>query len=890
MPLTTGSRLGAYEIVSPLGAGGMGEVYRAHDAKLNRDVALKVLLPEVADSPERLARFRREAQILASLNHPNIGHIYGLEEADGTTVLVLELVEGPTLADRIAQGPIPPDEALPIARQIAEALEAAHEQGIIHRDLKPANIKVREDGTVKVLDFGLARPADAATASATAATASSPTQLSPAVTQQGVILGTAGYMSPEQARGRTADKRSDIWAFGVVLFEMLTGRRLFGGETVTEVIASVIKDAPNLDGLPASTAVSLRRLLERCLERDPRLRLRDIGEARISLARIDNAAAAGPSKQGVSTRTHRSSLRALAYTLGVISVAAGAGAVGWISKPAAAPVPARRFELPQPLAEASTAALSPDGSRIAYVYAGRLYLHALSTGTATDLTAIPANPGAIFWSPDGRTIGINVDSSLRTIPASGGAFFTICKVPASGVVMDAVWQADNTILLAVWRDSLYRVSASGGTPELHAAIDAATEVDFHSIAPLPDGRLAMTTHLRGEDGVRLDLMAGGRRVPLANGLGINTVRFQPPDKLLFVRIGTNPGVWAAPLAASVDLPRASLLEPGAVGVDAASDGTLIAPFLPKDRRELIWVNRRGVVTAVPGEQFETSTGAVALSPDGRRAVLAVRAPDLSGYFVVRDLATGSDTRVPSPTSATAMTTGDVSWTPAQRLLYAAGGIEAMRIYDWPSDGSRGSGSRVLADGFSAKTIADGTLIFYLRQDRGVMRLFRAPVQADGSLGPEAPVFAERDEAPIRAFDVSPDGRLLAFTTVNSDTEQRNVTVTTLPDLRERRQLTSAGVNRPLFSRDGRELYFLSRQRDSTGSTRTQLNVVAITTGPLTIGTPETLFAAGEKGEPSISDFDVAADGRLLMTRKAVPAPGDEARAVLRQNWMAALGM
>jgi len=256
MPLTTGSRLGAYEIVSPLGAGGMGEVYRAHDAKLNRDVALKVLLPEVADSPERLARFRREAQILASLNHPNIGHIYGLEEADGTTVLVLELVEGPTLADRIAQGPIPPDEALPIARQIAEALEAAHEQGIIHRDLKPANIKVREDGTVKVLDFGLARPADAATASATAATASSPTQLSPAVTQQGVILGTAGYMSPEQARGRTADKRSDIWAFGVVLFEMLTGRRLFGGETVTEVIASVIKDAPNLDGLPASTAVS----------------------------------------------------------------------------------------------------------------------------------------------------------------------------------------------------------------------------------------------------------------------------------------------------------------------------------------------------------------------------------------------------------------------------------------------------------------------------------------------------------------------------------------------------------------------------------------------------------------------------------------------------------
>ncbi len=291
MPLTPGTRVGTYEIVAPLGAGGMGEVYRARDSKLKREVAIKVLPADVAGDHERLARFQREAEVLASLNHPNIAHIHGLEE----NALVMELVEGEDLAQRIARGPIPIDEALPIARQIADALEAAHEAGIIHRDLKPANIKVRADGTVKVLDFGLAKALESADAIRQTADgkANSPTITTPAMTQAGLILGTAAYMSPEQAKGRPADKRADIWAFGVVLFEMLTGRALFAGESTMDVLGAVLRQPTDLTALPGTTPATVRRLLRRCLERDPRQRLHDIADARIEIDDRDQPARGG---------------------------------------------------------------------------------------------------------------------------------------------------------------------------------------------------------------------------------------------------------------------------------------------------------------------------------------------------------------------------------------------------------------------------------------------------------------------------------------------------------------------------------------------------------------------------------------------------------------------
>ncbi len=302
MPLSAGTRLGPYEVLSALGAGGMGEVYRARDTKLNRHVAIKILLPSVVGDPERLARFSREAQLLASLNHPNIGAIYGLEDADGVRALVMELVDGPTLADRIAGGPMPLDEALPIARQIADALEAAHEQGIIHRDLKPANIKIRDDGTVKVLDFGLAKALDPIGSASSASL--SPT-LSIHATQAGIILGTAAYMSPEQAKGRATDKRTDVWAFGCVLYEMLAARRAFDGEDVTEIIASVVKSEPDWARLPAHVPDPIRVLLKRCLEKDRRARVSDIGVARFVLSMATHIRSRCPAAGRYCSRCYR---------------------------------------------------------------------------------------------------------------------------------------------------------------------------------------------------------------------------------------------------------------------------------------------------------------------------------------------------------------------------------------------------------------------------------------------------------------------------------------------------------------------------------------------------------------------------------------------------------
>ena len=362
MALAPGARRGPYEITAKIGAGGMGEVYRARDTKLDRDVALKILPEAFASDPERLARFEREAKTLAALNHPHIAHIHGLEESDGVRALVLEFVDGPTLADRIAQGPIPINEALTIARQIAEALEAAHEQGIIHRDLKPANIKVRTDGTVKVLDFGLAKALDP-TSAGTADVTASPTITSPALmTGVGVILGTAAYMSPEQARGQAINKRTDIWAFGCVLFEMITGRRVFPGATISDTIAAVLERSPDWTALPPATPPPVRHVLARCLEKDPKHRWRDIGDVRIEL---DDAEAWRPQTDSASPKTSRAGERAAWALLVALTAAVAAVVTPWFRK---APAPAEiRFNLLFPrgvAADFAQLAISPDGQQI----------------------------------------------------------------------------------------------------------------------------------------------------------------------------------------------------------------------------------------------------------------------------------------------------------------------------------------------------------------------------------------------------------------------------------------------------------------------------------------------------------------------------------------------
>jgi len=502
LTLISGHRIGPYEVTGSIGAGGMGEVYRARDSRLNRDVALKVLPDGFAGDPDRLARFRREAQVLASLNHQNIAAIHGLEEdsRDGgsRTALVLELVDGPTLADRLALGALPIDEALRIAAQVANALEAAHERGVVHRDLKPANIKIRDDGTVKVLDFGLAKAFEGDVSSQAGSATLSPTLTSPAMTRVGLILGTAAYMAPEQARGKAVDKRADIWAFGVVLFELLAGRRLFAGDDVSDTLAFVLTKEPDWAALPAATPASLRRLLRRCLEKDRTRRLADIADARLDvdealqdLSGGSSASLAAPSAP-VEPRWRRvapwavagTALAALAATLGVWAP--------WRDTPALAPVRVQ-VELGTNAVLSTltpSLAMSVDGATLTFVARptgifsrqNLLFVRRLDRLDAQVLAGTEA-AAAPFFSPDGEWIAFFADGSLKKIPAIGGAIVSICSVasPRGGW-----WGADNTIVFAS-SEGVSRVSAEGGQ------VDRLTVVQKGGPVPsspqiLPNGR------------------------------------------------------------------------------------------------------------------------------------------------------------------------------------------------------------------------------------------------------------------------------------------------------------------------------------------------------------------------------------------------------------------
>jgi eukaryotic-like serine/threonine-protein kinase len=434
MSLSSGTRLGAYEILALIGTGGMGEVYRARDPKLNRDVALKILPDIFSHDPDRLARFAREAQVLAALNHPHIAAIYGFDESAGVPALVLELVEGPTLADRLRAGPIPIDETLAIAHQIAEALEAAHEQSIIHRDLKPGNIKLRPDGAVKILDFGLAKTLEPAFPSNVDASAS-PTITTPAMTRTGVLLGTAAYMSPEQARGQHVDRRADIWAFGCVLFEMLSGRRAFRGETVTDTLAAVMRDSPPLDALPAATPPRVQLLIARCLERDPKRRLRDIGDARLELETLDVVTSAA-SEKPPSRRSRIRGSRLLAG--GLVLVAATAALTSWIDRRTAREISVNApvMRLTSDAGLTTDPALSPDGKLVVYASdrAGNdnldLWVQQINGGAPIRLTSEPADEYEPSFSPDGARIVFRSErdgGGVYVMPALGGEPRLIAK-------------------------------------------------------------------------------------------------------------------------------------------------------------------------------------------------------------------------------------------------------------------------------------------------------------------------------------------------------------------------------------------------------------------------------------------------------------------------------
>ena len=548
MALTAGTRLGPYEIAAQIGVGGMGEVYRARDTKLDRDVAIKVLPESLAGVPERIARFQREAKTLAALNHPNIAAIYGLEEADSTKALVMELVEGPTLADRIAKGAIPVDEALPIAKQIAEALEAAHEQGIIHRDLKPANVKLRPDGVVKVLDFGLAKALEPSGSDVLAS--QSPTITTPAMTQAGMILGTAAYMSPEQARGKTVDKRTDIWAFGAVLFEILTGKRAFSADEVSDTLALVLTQDLDWRALPTETPVQIRQLLGRCMEKDARRRLRDVGEARLVL---EGGLDTGAWQSGVEAVPGgwRGSRRAL-LPWAVAGVALLIASVAtWWPGPVASNPTAVRFainisgELPPRVGH--LLALSPDGLELVYKAlteeGDQLYRRPMN-----GLEAVPVRgsvgAGNPFFSPDGQWLAFGTPDGLKKVSLAGEPPTTICECSAFG----ATWGPDQTIVFTDGTShELSRVSSTGGDVEPLTELQSG-ETFHDEPAFLPDGDAVLFTVSSGSlDTAQIAVVSleTGQRKMLGSGF---FPRYSPTGHLLYAQTGAS--LWAVPFDAS----------------------------------------------------------------------------------------------------------------------------------------------------------------------------------------------------------------------------------------------------------------------------------------------------------------------------------------------------
>ena len=829
--LSAGTKLGPYEIVAPIGAGGMGEVYRARDTKLNRDVALKILPDAFAGDPDRLARFTREAQTLASLNHPNIAHIHGLEEGNGVRALVMELVEGEDLAVRIARGPIPLDEALPIARQMADALEAAHEQGIIHRDLKPANVKVRPDGTVKVLDFGLAKLADPLGSSTVNATMS-PT-LSLHATMAGVILGTAAYMSPEQARGKAVDKRADIWAFGAVLFEMLAGRRAFAGEEITDTIVSVVTKEPDWSALPTPMPAGLRRLLARCLKKDAKARMRDIGEARLQIEELLSGA---PEGAEVPAIPHARSLwqRALPWaSVGALAAGLAAVLVLWVPwRKASPPAPLRvSAELGanaslviaslQTTPIGNAAVVSPDGTQLAFVAqphggsAPRLYVRRLDQLTATPLAGTEGAAGP-FFSPDGQWLGFFGGGRLKKITVTGGAPVTLADAPAG---RGGSWAEDGTIIFAPSTTSgLWRVPAAGGTVE-RLTTPAQGEVTHRWPQVLPGGRAVLYT-VSAVPGNFTNAWLAVQPLPTGTPHIVQRGgfygRYLPSGHLTWVHDGT---LFAAPfdLATLVVTGPAVPVVPGvrsstasgSAQVDVSHTGTLVylpggedAPAAPLD-----WLTRDGKTT--PLRAMPANWSGVQIAPDGRR--LAFTLTDTSNSDVwTYDAARDALTRLTSDPGVNR----SLAWTPnGRRLVYSAsrsGG--AQNLYWQRADGS-GDATRLTT---SPNPQLPGSwhpsgrvLAFSESRPQTGYDLLILPLEGDeaGGWKPGTPTVFLSGPFEERQPSFSPDGRWLAYE--SSESGAFEIYVRPFPGPGGKWPISTGGGTNAVWSRARHELLYLA---------------------------------------------------------------------------------
>ena len=824
-------------------------------------MALKVLPQAFTDDPDRLARFEREAKVLASLNHPNIGSIYGLEEAEGQKALVLELVEGPTLAERIKQGPIPVDEALPIAKQIAEALEAAHEQGIIHRDLKPANVKVKDDGTVKVLDFGLAKAFQPEVSDASMS--QSPTiSLTAAATQMGMVIGTAAYMAPEQAKGRPVDKRADVWAFGAVLFEILTGRQAFGGTDVSETLAAVLRQEMDWNELPSDTPNSVRRLLRRCLERDHKRRLPEIGTARLEIDEADAALDASP--EAVTTPVVQPALwqrpvPALVAAVALLALGLITGTLAdWNQAPSDPPLVVR---MPIPLAWGDTftnsrraVAISPDGSHIVYSANRALTLRPVDQlqGTmiaGTDGEARGGSRGP-FFSPNGQWIGYEAAGQLKKVALSGGAPITLGE---SDRIWGASWSADDMILFGRGPDGIWQVPGGlGGTPEPLITVEDGEQADGPQM--LPGGEWVLFT-LRPANTDSWDeaqivvqsLATGERRVLVAGG---RDGRYVATGHLVYV---LNSVLFAIPFdagAQAVTGGPVSLVEDirdagvssGAAHFSLSNTGSLV--YIPGSavgaQINLVWVDRSGEIELVGAEPRDYQWARV--SPDGARLAVQVQGLDGVGDVWIYDVFRDTLTRLTFDEA----NDGRPLWTPDGSRVVFQSSRDGGGLFWRAADGT-GDVEQLLESSDFPRPYdwsADGRLVFD---------------QLPGAIG----VLTVEGERPIellldtefteRTPAISPDGRWIAYDSDESGLTE--VYVRPFPGVEAGKwQVSNDGGRQPAWSPSGQELFFQSPASAS-------FMVSQVETAPtFSWTTPERLFGLESVRTAGGREWDIVPDG------------------------------
>ena len=878
MSVAIGSRIGSYEVTGSLGAGGMGEVYRARDSKLGRDVAIKLLPQLFAVDPERVGRFEREARVLALLNHPHIAQIYGAIEHP--VALVMECVDGDDLARRIARGRMPYEDARAMALQIAEALEYAHEQGIVHRDLKPANIKLRPDGQVKVLDFGLAKAiavSEGLPIGEASALENSPTITSPlAMSQAGIVLGTAAYMSPEQAKGKTVDRRADIWAFGCVLYELVTGRRPFAGETLTEVLASVMRDDPDWSAVPLDVPPSAQWVLRRCLVKDPRKRLQAIGDARIALEEGDSAAGASPAPRiGTSWLPLTAALVATACAFALIGAAAAAR---WRSAPDEPPVYA---SLPLPADTyvtvdgqyAGLAAVSPDGSSIAYgAHTGggpkQLWVRRLGEPAAR---AVPDTLGAYrpFWSPDGQTIGFFSQNKLRKVAASGGPVIPLANAPDA---RGGTWSPTGTIVFSPNQSGpLLAISANGGGVSEVTRLDASRHEWTHRFPQfLPDGHhvLYLARSAQAGAGMAPEIVVSDVRNPGDRKFILNTNgnAVYAAGTLLFPQEHV---LMAQPFDADrLELhgtPQAlvnNLLTSARYSFGFMNASAGILAFQTGEETglsQLTWFDTAGKRLSVLGEPgLYSGAAGMAITPDGAQAFSPVLDP-ASGEsdLWVFDVARNSQTRmsIPADDESDPVFSRDGSLLAIQKQSQASGEDSVSAIWVFHRNAAMGEGKELvrgrLRELYAPRGFTpDGKqLIVELTHPDGTGDIGVIDVAG----GPVRPLL----NSPVNEVDarLSPDGKWLAYTSDRSG--QYEVYVTTFSSGGPDWQVSRAGGSEPHWRPDGRGLYFIDAENMLTAVDLT------ISGNEIAVGSPRAILRAPDVGGHR---YAVSPDGSRFLVR------------------------